>query len=319
MNRTRLAGIFSLNEADPASVSADAGWISSESLPLPTIDERTALYLHATHEKQDFTKRQYHHARNLILDAMAADITAKSKASLPEEQTLPNRSENTKSAQAAPFADLEVSTPIGLTSQKIVSLREAYVAHRGGLASRKASIFTAAAIAAAAACFLVIVIPTYWFITNQNSVESQIALHSSPQKRDMKALFPSPPRQAETTVAPHGEMRTLTDSDTLITRVRPAHQVDSEEMVALLKRGRELVAAGNIPAARSVLKRVAEAGDASAALELGATYDPIILKGYSGITVAPDLAEARAWYLTARELGSAEASKRLERLEGVDR
>jgi hypothetical protein len=36
------------------------------------------------------------------------------------------------------------------------------------------------------------------------------------------------------------------------------------------------------------------------------------------LTVASDVAMARAWYLRAKELGSDEASKRLERLSGAD-
>jgi hypothetical protein len=133
-----------------------------------------------------------------------------------------------------------------------------------------------------------------------------------------EALFPTAPKQVETTVAP-AQMQRKSGGDILIERVPPANEVDTEKSPDLLKRGRELVGARDFPAARSVLKRAAEAGDASAALELGATYDPIILKEYSGMTVVPDIAQARTWYQTARKLGSAEASKRLEMLEGAIR
>ena len=55
-------------------------------------------------------------------------------------------------------------------------------------------------------------------------------------------------------------------------------QLDPEQIAGLLKRGGELITAGDVSLARLVLKRAAEAGNASAALELGATYDPFLIK-----------------------------------------
>jgi TPR repeat protein len=56
------------------------------------------------------------------------------------------------------------------------------------------------------------------------------------------------------------------------------HQLDPEQIAGLLKRGGELIAAGDVSLARLVLKRAAEAGNASAALELGATYGPFVIR-----------------------------------------
>ena len=84
-----------------------------------------------------------------------------------------------------------------------------------------------------------------------------------------------------------------------------------------------MIADGKIPLARLVLHRAASAGSAPAALELGGTYDPIILErlGATSVTemvenvvVLPDTALARAWYQKAKDLGSAEAPGRLEEL-----
>jgi hypothetical protein len=151
------------------------------------------------------------------------------------------------------------------------------------------------------------------------SSQSRVAVQPSPSRSfEMKAEFWGPPKQVEPTAAPLGGTRTLTDNDTHIRRLAPA-QIDAKEIADLLKRGRELVAAGDIPAARSVLKGAAEAGNASAAFELGATYDPSVLAKYPGTTTAPDIAMARAWYLTARELGSEAAAKQLQKLLKVDR
>jgi hypothetical protein len=55
-------------------------------------------------------------------------------------------------------------------------------------------------------------------------------------------------------------------------------QLDPEQIAGLLKRGRELIAAGDVALARLVLKRGAEAGNASAALQLGTTYDPFVIR-----------------------------------------
>jgi TPR repeat protein len=88
--------------------------------------------------------------------------------------------------------------------------------------------------------------------------------------------------------------------------------LDREEIAYLLKRGEELVAAGQLGPARLVLQRAAEAGDSNAAFALAITYDPILLRTRVVFGVAPDAAMARAWYEKAKELGSMEASRRLE-------
>jgi hypothetical protein len=89
-------------------------------------------------------------------------------------------------------------------------------------------------------------------------------------------------------------------------------QLDRTEITYLLKRGEELVAAGQLGPARLVLRRAAEAGDSNAAFALAMTYDPILLRAGVVIGVAPDDAMARAWYEKAKELGSIDAPKRLE-------
>jgi len=89
---------------------------------------------------------------------------------------------------------------------------------------------------------------------------------------------------------------------------------ESEEAATLVKRGQQLAAAGDIAAARLVLRHVAEAHNARAALALGATYDPNVLKTLGIHGIAPDIPAARSWYEKAKEYGSAEALQRLEKL-----
>jgi TPR repeat protein len=71
---------------------------------------------------------------------------------------------------------------------------------------------------------------------------------------------------------------------------------------------------GDFASVRLLLKRAANAGNAQAAFALGATFDPVFLseEGFVGFT--PDVAQAYTWYKRAAELGSTEASRRLERL-----
>jgi hypothetical protein len=96
----------------------------------------------------------------------------------------------------------------------------------------------------------------------------------------------------------------------------PALDPNSEEVAALVKRGQELAAAGDMAAARLTLRRAAEAHNAQAALALGATYDPTVLERLGIFGVSPDIARARSWYQKAQEYGSAEAPRRLELLAG---
>jgi hypothetical protein len=91
-------------------------------------------------------------------------------------------------------------------------------------------------------------------------------------------------------------------------------RLNPEEVAALLKNGQDYIANGDISAARIVLRRAAEAGEAPAALALGTTYDPIALKRLNVLGYSPDAAQARSWYQRAVELGSQEAARRLEQL-----
>jgi hypothetical protein len=64
-------------------------------LPIPTLDERVTLYLRAVHGNRDFTEEERSNARNVLLDAMAAEIAAQA---IPAEQSpkgeLPDRETN---------------------------------------------------------------------------------------------------------------------------------------------------------------------------------------------------------------------------------
>lgn len=92
------------------------------------------------------------------------------------------------------------------------------------------------------------------------------------------------------------------------------HHLDPDAIASLLKRADALIASGDVAAARLVLRRAADAGDAHAAMTLAETYDPAFLEKLGVHGFVPDLAMAQSWYEKARAFGSAEAPQRLETL-----
>jgi hypothetical protein len=88
---------------------------------------------------------------------------------------------------------------------------------------------------------------------------------------------------------------------------RPAPTIAAEDIAMLLERGEQFISVGDVAAARVLFERAAEAGDASAALALGATYDPVVLAQLGVRGIAPDATKAQLWYQKAREHGSPEA------------
>jgi hypothetical protein len=99
-----------------------------------------------------------------------------------------------------------------------------------------------------------------------------------------------------------------------ISTVPAARQLDREEIAVLLKRGKDLIATGDLAAARLVLKRAADANDVEATLAVAATYDPYVLQELKVYSFEADAGMARAWYEKAKQLGSSVALRRLEML-----
>jgi TPR repeat protein len=91
--------------------------------------------------------------------------------------------------------------------------------------------------------------------------------------------------------------------------IRP---LDPDEIKVLVTQGEQFAAAGDLVGARVVLRRAAEAGDSTAAVALGATYDPVVLAKIGVVGFSADVEQARSWYRKAESLGSSEATRRLE-------
>jgi hypothetical protein len=94
----------------------------------------------------------------------------------------------------------------------------------------------------------------------------------------------------------------------------PVRRMDRDELATLMRRAKGLLAAGDIPSARLLLERAANAQDANAAFMLGQTYDPQMLGTQDTRKIKSDPATARAWYQQAAQLGSADAQRLLGQL-----
>lgn len=94
-----------------------------------------------------------------------------------------------------------------------------------------------------------------------------------------------------------------------------ARRIDSDELAALLKRAKGLLAIGDITSARLLLERAADAQEADAALMLAGTYDPQVLGKQDMRSITPDPAMARLWYQKAAQLGSSDAKRRLSQIQ----
>jgi hypothetical protein len=92
-----------------------------------------------------------------------------------------------------------------------------------------------------------------------------------------------------------------------------------DDIAAFVKRAQAFMTAGDVATARLLLQRAAEAGNAEAALALGASFDPLIVRQARAIGVQTDAAQARQWYEKAAALGSQAASKQLAKLASAGR
>jgi hypothetical protein len=92
---------------------------------------------------------------------------------------------------------------------------------------------------------------------------------------------------------------------------QPVRALGAAEIELLMQQAQRFIATGDLVTARILFQRAAKAGDAAAAVALGATYDPVVLAKLGVVGINPDVEKARTWYRTAESLGSSEATRRL--------
>jgi hypothetical protein len=129
------------------------------------------------------------------------------------------------------------------------------------------------------------------------------------------AAAPAPPQPQA--MAPPPQAAAAADAPQA--RAEPIQELSPNEVAALVRRAQELLASGDLQAARVLLKRAAEAQNARAALLLAKTFDPITLRQLSTADPGPDLAQARNWYQRAKEWGAPEAQRQLDALASFPR
>jgi hypothetical protein len=123
-------------------------------------------------------------------------------------------------------------------------------------------------------------------------------------------------RLADNTVVDRKGLQLEWLGKTVLAPAKPQpRRLEAAEIALMMKNGAAFMANGNIAAARMMFQAAAEAGAPVAAFALAETYDPLVFGkfGASG-GIQPDVALARSWYEKAKNLGSAAALERVERL-----
>lgn len=139
-------------------------------------------------------------------------------------------------------------------------------------------------------------------------------LAASPAPDLQETTWQAAPQPAPTSPAPRPTPTSAAPQPTPISAAPPNPQPSSAEIAALLTRGDGFLGARDITSARLFYELAADAGSASAALRLGATFDPGFLSGAGIREIFGDVAQAASWYRRARDLGDPAAESRLENL-----
>jgi hypothetical protein len=129
-----------------------------------------------------------------------------------------------------------------------------------------------------------------------------------PQEFVKTPAFPTSPA-AETAKQSSSEMPSADQASVPTTKT-----ANLQDVKLLIDRGWQFFEAGDLIAARILLLRAVIAGDAEAAVALGATYDPVVFADRGVRGDVADLDKARSWYERAKEMGSPEGPRRLEML-----
>jgi hypothetical protein len=141
------------------------------------------------------------------------------------------------------------------------------------------------------------------------------ALPDQKRARTARSAAAAPPGEP---AKPPGANQTAAKPDAAAPRVSTEPQMTAPlsvaEITTLLAQGDDAFREGDLTSARLYYLRAFGAGDGRGALGLGASYDPEFLRRFHLWTQHADPAEARRWYLRARQLGASGADARLDKL-----
>src|SRR5215813_11546775 len=135
-----------------------------------------------------------------------------------------------------------------------------------------------------------------------------VEAHPNPTSQGVMATRPDPTVATKPTEAIKPTEATRPEP------VEPTLPPNPDQAATLLQLAWAALKVGDIATTRMLLKRAADLGDAQAALELGMSFDPVFLGKLGIVGIAPDVAQAVEWYNKASALGSAEATRHLNRL-----
>jgi TPR repeat protein len=281
-----------------------------DQLPLPTLDERASFFLRAVHGDRDFSSEEHANARDLILDAMAADISARSERGSPKALLQDN---------ALLLPDLEPATVPRLHADQDIADRDIddsndvppgapfsseRVSRRPRLSWLLESRFLYGVATVCSAAVLAAALG-YWAGTVSQTARSP---------DDSRLAVEAPPSDPSGRTPLGSDPRMMAEAQRELASALNVAPLSPDEVAALLKHGRELVALGRFRFARLVLEQATESKNATAAFVLGQTYDPLMERSTVRPDAPPDLAMARIWYEKAKDLGSPEAAQRLSQL-----
>jgi hypothetical protein len=123
-------------------------------------------------------------------------------------------------------------------------------------------------------------------------------------------------RSAALAIASETEKTSSTQAAIIVpTMKRDDQRLSALETETLLSRGNALLSTGDFASARLFYEFAVEPGSSTAALRLGATFDPAFIRQAPLIRVTGDLEKALYWYRRARDLGSSEADALLRSRE----
>jgi hypothetical protein len=330
MARTRVLAALGVDADDSATTDAHE---PLEQLPLPTLDERVSIYLRAVHGDRDFTSEEHANACELILQAMAADIAARDTwARDTWARDVAARDVVAKDAAASDVAagsdsnspnavlqDLRPITVPGLAKDHDIDQSDDEPQDAASVLSRRLPAFSQRQLLSflsegrilyglAAVCSAAVFAAAlgYWAGTL-----SQTARSTPDNSRLAIEASPADPSR------PGSDPRVVAEAQRELASALNVARLSPDEVAALLKYGRELVAQGKFRFARLMLEQAAEAKNASAAFAIGQTYDPLIERSAVRPDAPPDIAMARTWYEKAKDLGSPEAAQRLSQLQAA--
>jgi hypothetical protein len=133
-------------------------------------------------------------------------------------------------------------------------------------------------------------------------------------------VAPAPPALAAAPAQPPTVVASTTPMADVPSPSPTPAELTAMQVAADIRRAQELLATGDVKAARVLLMRAAESHDARAALALAKTFDPAVSRQSSVADKGgPDPVQARNWYQRAREWGSPEAQRLLDALASYQR